>query len=291
MMAANSTRRAFIVSAVLGSWLIALSGCQAGSVKPQSPGTLRVLTYNIHHGEGMDKEFDDRRLAKVIRSLSPDIVALQEVDVGTERASRADQAAILGKLCRMHHVFGQAMPYQGGRYGEAILSRFPIQKVAINPLPYQVGQEPRAALEVLIQPDGLPPIIFVGTHLCHQSGENRIQQTRRIRDLFSDQTPNTRSQAQRDNTSSSSSPAQMSSPAQRSNPIILAGDFNARPGSEPMKVLLDNGWLDTVAPRSKIDYILVRRSDPWQVKQVIIPDDPVTSDHNPVLVVLQWQGR
>jgi len=290
-MTMKSTRRAFIASALIGAWLILVGGCQAGSVKSQSPGTLRVLTYNIHHGEGMDKRFDYRRLAKVIRSLSPDIVALQEVDVGTERASGVDQAAILGKLCRMRHVFGQAMPYQDGRYGEAILSRFPIQKVAINPLPYQVGQEPRAAIEILIQPTGLPPITFVGTHLCHQSSENRIQQTRRIRELFSEQPPNTPSQAQRNDTPSQSLPAATPLPSQRSNPVILAGDFNARPGSEPMNVLLDDGWVDTVAPRSKIDYVLVRRSDPWQVKEVIIHDDPVTSDHDPVLVVLHWQGR
>ena len=163
---------------MIAAWLIALAGCQGGSVKPQSPKTLRVLTYNIHHGEGTDKVFDYRRLAKVIEDLSPDIVALQEVDNRTERASGVDQAVLLGKLCRMRHVFGQAMPYQGGRYGEAILSRFPIEKAAIHPLPYQVGQEPRAALEVLIEPAGLPPIAFVGTHLCHQNNETRIQQTR-----------------------------------------------------------------------------------------------------------------
>ena len=289
-MAAKFTRRTFIATALITPCLIVLAGCHAESVKPQSPGTLRVLTYNIHHGEGTDKVFDYRRLAKVIEDLSPDIVALQEVDDRTERASGLHQAAALGKLCRMHYTFGQAMPYQGGRYGEAVLSRFPIQKVAINPLPYQVGQEPRAALEVLIQPDGLPPITFVGTHLCHQSAETRIQQTRRIRELFSEQPRSPRSQPGQNNATSQSSPATASQSPQRAHPVILAGDFNARPGSEPMQVLLNNGWLDTAAPRSKIDYVLVRRSDPWQVKEVIIHDDPVTSDHDPVLVVLQWQG-
>ena len=129
--------RRFVISMVIASWCcLALAGCQSGSVKPQTPGTLRVLTYNIHHGEAMDKKFDYQRLAKVINDLSPDIVALQEVDVGTERAGGVDQAALLGKLCRMHHAFGPAMPYQGGQYGEAILSRFPIEKVLVHPLPY-----------------------------------------------------------------------------------------------------------------------------------------------------------
>jgi endonuclease/exonuclease/phosphatase family metal-dependent hydrolase len=222
-----------------------------------------VLTYNIHHGEAMDKRFDYERLAKVINDLLPDIVALQEVDNGTERASGVDQAALLGKLCRMHHAFGQAMPYQGGQYGEAILSRFPIQEVIVHPLPYSVGQEPRAALEVLIEPEGLGPIRFVGTHLCHQSNETRIQQARRLAQLL---------------------------PREGGEPVILAGDFNARPGSEPMNVLLDNGWLDVIAPRSIIDYILVRASDPWKVKEVVIVDEPVVSDHDPVLTILEWQG-
>jgi endonuclease/exonuclease/phosphatase family metal-dependent hydrolase len=246
----------------MGLAFVVLPGCQNGSVKPRTPGTLRVLSYNIHHGEAMDKKFDYERLAKVINDLSPDIVALQEVDVGTERASGVDQAALLGRLCKMHHAFGHAMPYQGGQYGEAILSRFPIEKVLVHPLPYQFEQEPRAALEVRITPEGIGPIVFVGTHLCHQKVENRVQQTQRIGKLF---------------------------PKQEGSPVILAGDFNARPGSEPMKVLLEAGWVDAVAPHSVIDYVLLRSCDPWKVKEVTIVDEPVVSDHDPVMVVLQWQ--
>lgn len=260
----QQTRRGFVVAPLVGLALMVLPGCQAGSVKPQTPLTLRVLTYNIHHGEAMDKKFDYQRLAKVIKDLSPDLVALQEVDVGTERAAGVDQAALLGKLCKMHHAFGQAMPYQGGQYGEAILSRFPIERVLDHPLPYQFEEEPRAALEVRVSPRGIGPIAFVGTHLCHQKVENRVQQTQRIQWLF---------------------------PKPEGCPVILAGDFNARPGSEPMKVLFDAGWTDAVSPRSVIDYVLLRSCDPWKVKEVAVLDETVVSDHNPVLVVLEWQGR
>ncbi len=255
------SRRAVIVFVLGIAFLAALSGCQPGSVRPQSPRTLRVLTYNIHHGEAMDEQFDYERLAKVINDLSPDIVALQEVDDGTERASHVDQAALLGKLCKMHYAFGQAMPYQGGRYGEAILSRVPIVKTAVHPLPYWGDREPRAALEVWIEPEGIGPLRFVGTHLCHQDEEIRTQQTTRLAQLFG---------------------------GQDAPPVILAGDFNARPGSRPMNVLLDAGWTDVVAPRSKIDYILIRSADSWQVEEVTIVDEPVVSDHDPVLAVLQW---
>jgi endonuclease/exonuclease/phosphatase family metal-dependent hydrolase len=260
----KQSRRTFIALVLSLAWLVILAGCQSGSVKPQNPRTLRVLTYNIHHGEAMDELFDYERLAKVINDLSPDIVALQEVDDKTERASGVDQAALLGKLCKMHHAFGQAMPYQGGRYGEAILSRFPILETAVHPLPYEPNREPRAALEVLIEPEGIGPVRFVGTHLCHQDNAVRVKQTTRLRQLFD---------------------------SKDGTPTILAGDFNARPGSDPMNVLLDAGWTDTIAPLSKIDYILVRSSDPWKVVEVRIVDEPVVSDHDPVLAILQWQGN
>lgn len=257
------SRRAVIALVLAIVSLPALSGCQAGSVRAPRPRTLRVLTYNIHHGEAMDEQFDYKRLAKVINDLSPDLVALQEVDDGTERASGVNQAALLGKLCRMHHAFGQAMPHQGGRYGEAILSRFPILKTTVHPLPYWGDREPRAALEAWIEPEGIGPLRFVGTHLCHLDEDIRTQQTMRLAQLFG---------------------------TEDGAPVILAGDFNARPGSRPMNVLLDAGWTDVLAPRSKIDYILIRSADSWSVEEVTIVDEPVVSDHNPVLAVLQWQG-
>jgi endonuclease/exonuclease/phosphatase family metal-dependent hydrolase len=263
-MTMEHTRRGFITFALIGSALLMAAGCRTGQVASRPQGTLRVLTYNIHHGEGMDERFDYERLAEIIRRLDPDLVALQEVDLGTERASGVDQAAILGRLCRMHHTFGQAMPYQGGQYGHAILSRFPIEKTVLHPLPYQPGVEPRAALEVVVSPPGLGPISFVGTHLCHRRPDVRLHQVQRLNELF---------------------------PAQKGKPVILVGDFNARPGSEPMNVLLEAGWIDAVAPRSRIDYILIRARDPWTVEEVIILDEPVASDHDPVLAVLRWQDR
>ncbi len=256
-------RRTFLATILLGLWCIGLGGCRTGIVGPQTPRTLRVLTYNIHHGEGMDERFGYERLARIINDLAPDIVALQEVDCGTDRASGVDQAALLGRLCKMHHAFGQAMPHENGQYGEAVLSRFPIEKAVVHPLPYQVGQEPRAALEVVVRPAGIGPVSFVGTHLCHQSGETRLQQTRRLHQLF---------------------------PKEQVNPIVLAGDFNARPDSEPMNVLLDAGWIDVVAPRSKIDYVLTRATDAWEVTEVVVADEPVASDHNPILAVLRRQS-
>ena len=96
---------------------------------PTVPTILRVLTYNIHHGEGMDGRFDLPRLAGIMTSADPDLIALQEVDQGTERAGGVDQVAELGRLTGMRPVFGKAMDFQGGAYGVGVLSRKPIRRV------------------------------------------------------------------------------------------------------------------------------------------------------------------
>ena len=92
-----------------------------------APTTVRVLTYNIHHGEGRDGELDLPRLGRVITSVQPDLVALQEVDVGTSRVGGVDQLAELARLTGMHAQFGKAMDYMGGGYGVAVLSRWSLE--------------------------------------------------------------------------------------------------------------------------------------------------------------------
>ncbi len=245
-------------------WCVAIVVSESSLAQEVAAQRLRILTYNIHHGEGMDGKFDYERLAKIISRFEPDLVAIQEVDRGTRRSSGVDQAARLAELTGMHHAFGNALYYQGGEYGEAILSRWPISNPQAHPLPFHPGLEPRTALAVRVKPDnGIPEIVFVGTHLCHQDESTRTEQTTQLQTLFGD----------------------------LKHPVIVAGDLNARPSTPPMKVLWEADWVDTVAPRSVIDYVLVRRRDPWRVVQVDIGDEPVASDHPPVLVELEWRGE
>ena len=91
-----------------------------------SVDTLRVLSYNIHHAEGMDGAVDLERIADLINRLEPDVVALQEVDQLVERTERVDQAMVLGELTSLTPVFGAFMDYQGGQYGMALLSRWKV---------------------------------------------------------------------------------------------------------------------------------------------------------------------
>lgn len=244
---------------------VCLGGCSHLDSAEPGPRQLRILTYNVHHCEGTDGKFDYDRIAGIINDLKPDVAALQEIDVKTNRASGVDQAATLAGLTGLNYTFGRAIDYESGQYGLAILSRFPLRDVANTPLPTQPGSEPRIALAAHIKPDAGPAeIVFVDTHLCHRNEQVRTMQTTRLNDFVN---------------------------SEGDVPVIFAGDFNARPSSEPMKVLLESNWLDAVAPQSRIDYVLLRKKDPWEVVEVRIIDEPVASDHDPVLVTLRWAAK
>ena len=250
----------------------------AAADEPAAPRTLRVLTYNIHHGEGTDARFDLPRIAKVITDAKPDVVAVQEVDVKTRRSGGADQAAELGRLTGMHVAFGKAIDYESGQYGQVLLSRFALSDVETHPLPGKPESERRIAVSAKLRPwgnDG-PQVMFVGTHLDHtRDDSDRRRQADEINRLF----------VRNDGT-----------------PVILAGDLNSVPDSEVMK-RFQKHWKDAAAsvgpqgntvpagkPRNRIDYVLLRPADAWHVVETTVLDEPVASDHRPVLAVLQWRS-
>lgn len=236
-----------------------------------TPLTLRVLTYNIHHGEGTDRRIDLGRIASVIQSATPDLVALQEVDKETARTNGVDQAARLGELTGLHSLFGKAMDYKGGAYGVALLSKWPLVEPRTFPLPSDPGIEPRVVLRANVQPEATaPPLSFFVTHLDHRADPvQRTRQAEKLRGLFPPD----------------------------AKPAILAGDFNAVPDSSVMKGMLRE-WSDSAEaarlltspahkPLRKIDYILYRPAASWRVIETIAIDEPVASDHRPVLAVIE----
>ena len=212
----------------------------------------------------MDDRVDLKRVAQVIRRLDPDLVALQEIDSQTTRTDRIDQAQRLGELTGMHAWFGGFMDYREGQYGMAILSRFPIEEATNHRLPD--GQEPRTALtaRVRLGDDG-PEIVFVSIHL-YRSAEERLAQAQRIIEIFQNET----------------------------RPVILAGDFNSTPDSEVIE-LLEQYWripdkgedrltFPSGTPRREIDFIMFRPADRFEVVRLAVIDEPLASDHRPVLL-------
>jgi endonuclease/exonuclease/phosphatase family metal-dependent hydrolase len=122
--------------------------CPGAEIK--SPVRISVLTYNIYHGEDANGGSNLDAVAGIINSLKPDLVALQEVDNKTGRAKGLDLTAELSRRTGMKGIFGKAMDYDGGGYGEAVLSRYPIIETKNNLLPHTAKAEPRAALEIHI---------------------------------------------------------------------------------------------------------------------------------------------
>ncbi|OVE80572.1 hypothetical protein BVY03_05995, partial [bacterium K02(2017)] len=96
-----------------------LQACASHSSKNRQ---IRVLSYNIHAGYGIDKKLNLKRIAKIIKKQKADIVALQEVDKKTKRSNFKNQAQLLAKATKMNFTFGKSMPFNDGEYGNAILS-------------------------------------------------------------------------------------------------------------------------------------------------------------------------
>ena len=106
--------------------------------------TLHLTSYNIQHGEGMDKKIDHERLARVLREARAEVAAIQEVDSVTKRNGGVYALEEIGRHARMHATYAPAISFQGGKYGIGILSRKRPRSVHRIPLPGR--EEPRMLL-------------------------------------------------------------------------------------------------------------------------------------------------
>ena len=90
---------------------------------------LKILSWNIHKGiGGVDRVYDLKRIARLIEHESPDIALLQEVADGWPATDFHDQAILLSEMTNFEHVaFHQEHRFRKGGYGNAILSRFPLE--------------------------------------------------------------------------------------------------------------------------------------------------------------------
>lgn len=245
------------------------SGSLPGIQQKHTQDEIRVLSYNIHHGEGTDGKVDLDRIAAIMKKLKPDIIALQEVDRYLPRSGNVDQASVLAELMGMHVAFGKAISLAGGEYGVATLSRFPITSSETILLPRAVRGEQRVLLTTQIAPPGnMPPITFTGTHLEVNPKFIQADQVNTIIERYGTH-----------------------------DPFILAGDMNATPDSDTMK-LLRTKWADATADITdwtneedgKIDYVMYGPRSSWKVVSSRMVKEDVASDHRPVLAVLKWQG-
>jgi endonuclease/exonuclease/phosphatase family metal-dependent hydrolase len=259
-----------IVLALAGS-LPAIPNVRSSSRVASARAKLRVMTYNIHVGVGMDKRLDLQRIADVINREHPDLVGLQEVDRGVTRTQGVDEIAELARLTQMEYAFAHNLDYQGGQYGVAILSRLPILKTDHRMYLNKREAERRGMIRIEVNRNGRD-LSFATTHLDYKYEDGRIFEAGQLVDLLKGQNV----------------------------PTILVGDFNVEPTGDSYKLVagyFHDVWLDNKAkergptypadrPAKRIDYIFyktnsgVRARKAWTI-------NTQASDHVPVVADLE----
>jgi endonuclease/exonuclease/phosphatase family metal-dependent hydrolase len=244
---------------------------------------VRVATFNIHHGVGIDGRLDLERIASLIEEVRPDVIGLQEVDRHLGRRSGfVDQAAWLRDRLGLDVVFGaniDADPRTPGaarrQYGTAILSRHGIGQWRNTLLPRPQGGEQRGLLEAVIELGSLRVRAF-NTQLQNRSRTERLAQIAVTRSIV----------------------------AQAPEPVVLVGDLNAMPDSPEIAAItedLADAWAaagegdgftyDAATPHGRIDYVLTSRDVVARAAEVVASP---ASDHLLVvadLVVGSGVGR
>lgn len=240
---------------------------QSGTAKQE----IVIMTYNIHHANPPSEKgkIDLDAIANVIRQHKPDLVALQEVDVHTKRSGQEiNEAEQLAAKTGMQFYFAKAIDFEGGEYGIAILSKFPLQDNTTHklPTPENIEGEPRVLATSVVELPGNRKLLFACTHLDAEDNDTtRMLQVTKIEEILKN----------------------------TGLPLIIAGDFNAEPSSSVTKKL-DSFVTRTCTkncgysfpqdkPSKLIDYIGYAPSGAFRVKNYKVIDEKYASDHVPVV--------
>lgn len=250
-----------------------MGGCRNHSAvtTPGPDNELRVFVYNIHHGRGMDGEVNIERIADLIRQKKPHLVALNEVDSGVERSGNIDIMEQLSESLEMEPVFSKNLDHEGGEYGNGILTSLPLASSENLHLKQVEEGEQRGLLQAEVEFNGME-IVFMTTHLDHQSNMNRRSAVEQIIETTQKYS---------------------------GTPVIIAGDFNTTPGDDVitgMKDFFTDVWEEqgkgpgyTIpVPASKadrrIDYIFYSYNEGESYLQAVHMEviNSEASDHLPV---------
>lgn len=266
---------------ILLSSLVAIlfSSC-ANKTAPASSksfsGDLKVMSYNVHHCNPPSKEglIDVDAIAIVIMHENPDLVALQEIDVNTTRSGNINQIREIAARAGYHSFhFSKAIDHEGGDYGVAILSRYPLSETQTHRLPTQEATkgEPRVLSLATVALPGGKKIKFGSTHLdAQRTSTNRLLQAAEINRITS----------------------------AVNLPLIIAGDFNAVENSEVMQIIKSkfklacNNCAPTIPqinPTKTIDFIAFQPTGTFEIVSHHVVQEPYASDHLPIVAVLKMK--
>ena len=247
-----------------------VAAAQSEGGRPERP--LTVMTYNIHHGAGIDGVLDLERIAVLIERSGADAIGLQEVDRHwSERTNWVDQPAWFARRLKMHYAYAANLdlpPLDPGeprrQYGTAILSRYPIKDFTNILLPKYPAGEQRGLAVASIRVRGAE-LRFANTHLTNNNNAERLEQSLKV----------------------------VESLGRSSVPTLLVGDLNARPDAPEIKTLtaiLNDTWtqvgvgpgytIEADNPTARVDYQLHSpRMTPTSATVPVI----LASDHLPVV--------
>ncbi|OEK00202.1 hypothetical protein BFP97_01155 [Roseivirga sp. 4D4] len=235
---------------------------------------VKIMSYNIRHGQGMDEVLDLSRAASIIRAEAPDLCGLQEIDHYCSRTDSVDQTGYLAEETKMTGTFGKFMDYQGGQYGMATLSAKPLVSTKVLSLPDGI-YEPRSAiiLEAEISED--LSVLFANVHFDWINGlegdSSRLNQAMALVEYL-------------DTIEKS---------------VIITGDFNCTPNSPTMQYFYDHGFAfaqkgaDSLSfqggKKAEIDHVIYRSTAGQKIslKRIKLLDEPLVSDHRPLVAELE----
>jgi endonuclease/exonuclease/phosphatase family metal-dependent hydrolase len=269
-----------LLATAVGATTAAAPARPAGARTMAAERQLRVATFNIHHGVGLDGVLDLARIAATVERTGAEVVGLQEVDRHwSERSNFVDQATRLADVLDMHLAFGANLdldpPAPGAprrQFGTAILSAYKIRAWTNTLLPRPLGGEQRGLLEGQIKVRGIPVRVF-NTHLQHDSQVERLAQVARIRQVL----------------------------ATANESVVLLGDLNATPDTPEIAGLTDllvDAWVtagvgdgftfDAATPHARIDYVMSSGNVVARTAAVVTTD---AADHLPVVADLALPGK
>ncbi|KOP68426.1 hypothetical protein AMS62_26635 [Bacillus sp. FJAT-18019] len=221
---------------------------------------IRLMTYSIRHGKGLDGHTKLQRLAEEIAKTNADVVALQGIDRFIPRSGFQDQLKKLSKQLGMYSCFSPSINLLVSQYGNAILSKYPIITKEIT---FMRGtKERRSILMAKIQMD-IDVLTVINTHL----GKHTKERTKHI-------------------------PILLNTLNLYDKPSVLAGDFNMEMDDSLMKSFSSH-WqkieLQEKNPTFKngreIDHIFVNMPTEYASAWV---QHSAASDHHPVIARIQW---
>lgn len=239
---------------------------------------LRVLTYNVNYCRGMDGRVDYQRIADIIKRSKPDLVALQELYRAKDHPEGINQGERLAELTGMHMSFMEPRPdFAANDYSNAVLSRYPFVRHTAWDLSGKDHDGKRISLslgEVSPWPDNWSTIPFGSIRLGEYSKTEGLPDGLRYLLAFNC----------------------------RFSPNILAGTLNFYPDDPAAERLrVQDRWIDAALyagneqatypadkPKQRIDYVFFREARYTRVVESRVLNEPVASDHRPLLVVLEY---